>query len=164
MFDAVARRYDLANDVLSLGQDRRWRRAVTAGVAPRPGERVLDLAAGTATSSTALAATGAHVVGCDFSLGMLRVGARRLGGAAHHGVTLAAGDALRLPFAAKTFDAVTISFGPRRPAGGRPPAACRGRSRSRPRARRWPPTPSRTSPCRPRGRAPAHPAGGPPRR
>ena len=111
MFDAVARRYDLANDVLSLGQDRRWRRAVTAGVAPRPGERVLDLAAGTATSSTALAATGAHVVGCDFSLGMLRVGARRLGGAAHHGVTLAAGDALRLPFAAKTFDAVTISFG-----------------------------------------------------
>src|SRR6185369_5990221 len=51
MFDAVARRYDVTNDVLSMGQDRRWRREVVAAVAARPGERVLDLAAGTGTSS-----------------------------------------------------------------------------------------------------------------
>ena len=68
---------------------------------------MLDLAAGTATSSAALARTGAQVVGCDFSLGMLAVGRR----AGHPGVELVAGDALRLPFADRAFDAVTISFG-----------------------------------------------------
>ena len=107
MFDEVAARYDLTNTVLSLGQDRRWRRAVRDALALRPGDRVLDLAAGTATSSAALAAAGAGVVGCDFSLGMLQVGAR----AQHRGVDLVAGDALRLPFADASFDAVTISFG-----------------------------------------------------
>ena len=107
MFDEVAARYDLTNTVLSLGQDRGWRRAVRDALALQPGERVLDLAAGTATSSAALASTGARVVGCDFSLGMLRVGAR----AGHRGVELVAGDALRLPFADASFDAVTISFG-----------------------------------------------------
>jgi len=107
MFDQVAARYDLTNTVLSLGQDRRWRRAVRAALELRPGDRVLDLAAGTATSSAALAAGGAGVVGCDFSLGMLQVGAR----ARHRGVVLVAGDALRLPFADGCFDAVTISFG-----------------------------------------------------
>jgi demethylmenaquinone methyltransferase/2-methoxy-6-polyprenyl-1,4-benzoquinol methylase len=107
MFDEVAARYDLTNTVLSLGQDRRWRRAVRDALALRPGGRVLDLAAGTATSSAALAAGGAGVVGCDFSLGMLRVGAR----AGHAGVDLVAGDALQLPFADGSFDAVTISFG-----------------------------------------------------
>ena len=107
MFDEVAARYDLTNTVLSLGQDRRWRRAVRDALALRPGDRVLDLAAGTATSSAALAAAGAGVVGCDFSLGMLQVGAR----AGHCGVDLVAGDALRLPFADASFDAVTISFG-----------------------------------------------------
>ena len=107
MFDEVAARYDLTNTLLSLGQDRGWRRAVAQALDLSPGERVLDLAAGTATSSAALAATGADVVGCDFSLGMLRVGA----GADHEGVELVAGDALRLPFADGAFDAVTISFG-----------------------------------------------------
>ncbi|HVM26695.1 MAG TPA: demethylmenaquinone methyltransferase [Mycobacteriales bacterium] len=107
MFDEVAPRYDLTNTVLSLGQDRGWRTAVGRALGLRAGERVLDLAAGTATSSAALAATGARVVGCDFSLGMLRVGAR----AGHAGVDLVAGDALRLPFADGAFDAVTISFG-----------------------------------------------------
>ena len=104
MFDEVAARYDLTNTVLSLGRDRGWRRAVLAALTPRPGERVLDLAAGTATSSVALATTGARVVGCDFSIGMLRVGRGR-------GVDLVAGDALRLPFADGAFDAVTMSFG-----------------------------------------------------
>ena len=107
MFDEVAARYDLTNTVLSLGQDRGWRRAVAQALDLKPGERVLDLAAGTATSSAALARSGADVVGCDFSLGMLRVGHR----AGHEGVELVAGDALRLPFADGSFDAVTISFG-----------------------------------------------------
>ncbi|MCW2584875.1 MAG: demethylmenaquinone methyltransferase [Frankiales bacterium] len=104
MFDEVAARYDLTNTVLSLGQDRGWRTAVTDALALQPGETVLDLAAGTATSSVALAASGARVIGCDFSLGMLRVGRGK-------GVDLVAGDALRLPFADASFDAVTISFG-----------------------------------------------------
>ncbi len=107
MFDQVADRYDLTNAVLSLGQDRGWRRAVAQALHLQPGERVLDLAAGTATSSAALARTGADIVGCDFSLGMLQVASR----ARHEGVELVAGDALQLPFADAAFDAVTISFG-----------------------------------------------------
>jgi demethylmenaquinone methyltransferase/2-methoxy-6-polyprenyl-1,4-benzoquinol methylase len=106
MFDGVARRYDLTNDVLSLGQDRRWRTAVVEAVAPVPGERVLDLAAGTGTSSEPFAAAGALVVPCDFSQGMLRVGKR-----ARPLLPFVAGDATRLPFADASFDAVTISFG-----------------------------------------------------
>jgi len=107
MFDEVAARYDLTNTVLSLGQDRGWRTAVREALDLQPGERVLDLAAGTATSSAALARTGADVVGCDFSLGMLQVGRR----AGHDRVELVAGDALGLPFADASFHAVTISFG-----------------------------------------------------
>jgi demethylmenaquinone methyltransferase/2-methoxy-6-polyprenyl-1,4-benzoquinol methylase len=106
MFDGVARRYDLTNDVLSLGQDRRWRTAVLEAVAPRPAERVLDLAAGTGTSSEPFAAAGAVVVPCDFSQGMLQVGKR-----ARPRLDFVAGDATRLPFADDSFDAVTISFG-----------------------------------------------------
>jgi len=114
MFDGVAERYDLTNDVLSLGLARAWRGAVCAALDLRAGDRVLDLAAGTGTSSVAFAAAGAQVAACDFSMGMLRVGARRLGGAraaAAGGVRLLAGDGLRLPFADGAFDRVTISFG-----------------------------------------------------
>ena len=111
MFDEVAPRYDLTNTVLSLGQDRGWRSAVRDALRLRAGERVLDLAAGTGTSSVALASTGARVVGCDFSLGMLRVGARAGRQTGPDAVDLVAGDALRLPFADASFDAVTISFG-----------------------------------------------------
>ena len=104
MFDDVAARYDLTNDVLSLGQDRRWRHQVIDAVAPRPGEVVL--AAGTGTSSQPFLDRGARVVPCDFSVGMLRVGKQ-----AKPHLPFVAGDGTRLPFADDTFDAATISFG-----------------------------------------------------
>jgi demethylmenaquinone methyltransferase / 2-methoxy-6-polyprenyl-1,4-benzoquinol methylase len=104
MFDAVARRYDLTNTLLSGGQDKLWRMATRRAVAPRPGERVLDLAAGTAVSTVELAKDGAWCLAADFSLGMLR-------GGRHRGVPMVAADALHLPFADAAFDAVTISFG-----------------------------------------------------
>ncbi|MBK8445357.1 MAG: demethylmenaquinone methyltransferase [Micropruina sp.] len=106
MFDGVAARYDLVNDLLTGGLDRGWRRAVLAAVAPRPGEKILDLAAGTGTSSRPFADAGALVVAADLSLGMLQVGAER-----QPGLTFVNADALSLPFADAAFDAVTISFG-----------------------------------------------------
>ncbi|NXY95259.1 demethylmenaquinone methyltransferase [Streptomyces sp. BR123] len=106
MFDGVAANYDLTNDVISLGQARLWRKEVAKAVAARPGQKVLDLAAGTATSSLPFAATGAYTVPCDFSLGMLREGKKR-----HSWLPLTAGDATRLPFKDDVFDTVTISFG-----------------------------------------------------
>lgn len=106
MFDDVADRYDITNDVLSLGQTRRWRNAVLQAVDPQPGERILDLAAGTGTSSVPFAEAGAVVVPVDFSLGMLEVGKRR-----HPWLPFVAGDGMRLPFADGVFDAATISFG-----------------------------------------------------
>ncbi|ANW63372.1 demethylmenaquinone methyltransferase [Mycolicibacterium murale] len=104
MFDAVARRYDLTNTVLSLGQDRFWRRATRAALKIGPGDRVLDLAAGTAVSTQELTRSGAWCVACDFSVGMLAAGASRK-------LPKVAGDATRLPFEDGVFDAVTISFG-----------------------------------------------------
>src|SRR5689334_18045932 len=80
MFDAIAGRYDLLNDLLSMRQVRLWRRAVARITGARPGERVLDLAAGTGTSSLPFTATGADCVACDFSLGRLRAGRARLAG------------------------------------------------------------------------------------
>ncbi len=107
MFDAVADRYDVLNDILSGGMDRRWRGVVARLVAAKPGDLVLDVAAGTGTSSRAFAAAGARCVACDFSLGMLRTGASKRAGR----VSFVAGDALDLPFADASFDVVTISFG-----------------------------------------------------
>ena len=80
MFDAIAGRYDLLNDLLSAGQVRLWRRAVARITGAAPGDRVLDLAAGTATSALSFTATGADCVACDFSLGMLQAGAVPAGG------------------------------------------------------------------------------------
>jgi demethylmenaquinone methyltransferase / 2-methoxy-6-polyprenyl-1,4-benzoquinol methylase len=106
MFDRVAPRYDLANDVLSLGQDRAWRRLTVEAARPRPGQLILDLAAGTGTSSEPFAEAGATVIPTDLSFGMLRVGRQR-----RPELSFVAADALRLPFADATFDAVSISFG-----------------------------------------------------
>src|ERR1700761_4362319 len=104
MFDGVARRYDLTNTVLSLGQDRYWRRATRSALRIGSGEKVLDLAAGTAVSTVELAASGAWCVAADFSVGMLAAGRARE-------VPKVAADATRLPFGDNVFDAVSISFG-----------------------------------------------------
>jgi demethylmenaquinone methyltransferase / 2-methoxy-6-polyprenyl-1,4-benzoquinol methylase len=106
MFDAVAENYDKTNDLLSFGQARLWRRALVRAVNPKAGERVLDLAAGTGTSSKALAKPGVEVVAGDFSEGMLAEGRKR-----HPALKFVFADAMQLPFAAGEFDAVTISFG-----------------------------------------------------
>ena len=109
MFDAVARRYDLLNALMTGGRDRSWRREVLRAVAPRPGQVVLDLATGTGTSAVGLATAGVRVVGVDFSPGMLAQGVRR--GVPERGVHLVAADALHLPLADASVDAVAVSFG-----------------------------------------------------
>jgi demethylmenaquinone methyltransferase/2-methoxy-6-polyprenyl-1,4-benzoquinol methylase len=125
MFDALAGRYDLMNDILSMGQVRLWRKRVQRILAAGPGDRVLDLAAGTGTSSVSFAQAGADVVACDFSQGMLQAGQARLLKTDPYqvktrgNVAFAAGDALHLPFKDGAFDAVTISFGLRNVHGTR---------------------------------------------
>ena len=106
MFDGVARGYDRTNAVLSVGNAALWRIATVRAVDPKPGERVLDIAAGTGTSSAALAKSGAEVIALDFSAGMVEEGRKR-----HPDLTFVQGDAMKLPFADGEFDAVTISFG-----------------------------------------------------
>jgi demethylmenaquinone methyltransferase/2-methoxy-6-polyprenyl-1,4-benzoquinol methylase len=110
MFDTVAPNYDLADAVMTIGLVRWWRRQTLKEIAPAADERILDLAAGTCSSSVALARRGASVVACDFSEGMLRQGRRRMGGQAAQ-LSLVGGDGTSLPFANETFDKVTISFG-----------------------------------------------------
>ncbi len=106
MFDQVAKGYDRTNSVLSLGNDALWRIATVRAVAPKPGERILDLAAGTGTSSVALAKSGATVTAVDFSAGMIDVGRER-----HPEIEFVQADVTALPFKDREFDAVTISFG-----------------------------------------------------
>lgn len=104
MFDDVASGYDRANSVMTFGFDRRWRIITGRVLDAKRGEKVLDLAAGTGVSTVEFASRGAWCVAADFSLGMLRSGK-------HRNVPMVAADALRLPFADASFDAVTISFG-----------------------------------------------------
>ena len=104
MFDGVGKNYDITNKVLSGGIDAHWRRETAKRLDLAPGELVLDLAAGTAVSTVELAKSGADVIACDFSRGMLKAGA-------HRDVPKVCGDGMNLPFPDETFDAVTISFG-----------------------------------------------------
>jgi demethylmenaquinone methyltransferase/2-methoxy-6-polyprenyl-1,4-benzoquinol methylase len=104
MFDGVADGYDRTNSVMTLGFDRRWRWLTRRALEGSPGERILDLAAGTAVSTVEYARSGAWCVAADFSLGMLHGGAGR-------DVPKVAADAFHLPFANDAFDAVTVSFG-----------------------------------------------------
>ncbi len=106
MFDSVASKYDRANDLLSFGQTHRWRIKVRDAVAPKAGQSILDLAAGTGSSSIAFNLEGVRVVASDFSQGMLAEGRKR-----HPELEFVFADATNLPFAANEFDATTISFG-----------------------------------------------------
>lgn len=106
MFDAVAKNYDRTNSVLSAGNALLWRAALVRAVVPAAGERILDVAAGTGTSSAALQKNGATVVALDFSAGMVAEGRRK-----HPKIEFIQGDAEKLPFGDNEFDAVTISFG-----------------------------------------------------
>ena len=106
MFDAVANRYDFLNDLLSLGRTKAWRRVVTSIIAPKPGIKILDIAAGTGSSSRPLVDKGADVIALDFSEGMLAQGRKQ-----NRDIKFMQGDALNLPFEENTFDVTTISFG-----------------------------------------------------
>jgi demethylmenaquinone methyltransferase/2-methoxy-6-polyprenyl-1,4-benzoquinol methylase len=106
MFDGVARRYDLLNDLLSLGRTKAWRKVATSIIDPKPGMRILDIAAGTGSSSRPLADAGANVIPLDFSKGMLDAGRKR-----HPDLAFTQGDALALTFKNNEFDVTTISFG-----------------------------------------------------
>ena len=106
MFDDVAHRYDFLNDLLSLGRTKAWRRVVTSIIAPKPGMKILDIAAGTGSSSRPLVDKGAEVTALDFSHGMIEQGRKQ-----NKNINFVQGDALKLPFEDTSFDVTTISFG-----------------------------------------------------
>ena len=106
MFDDVAHRYDFLNNLLSLGRTKAWRRVVTSIIAPKPGMKILDIAAGTGSSSRPLVDKGAEVTALDFSHGMIEQGRKQ-----NKNINFVQGDALKLPFEDNSFDVTTISFG-----------------------------------------------------
>jgi len=106
MFDDVAPGYDRTNAILSMGTSALWRLATVRALGIIPGDRILDIAAGTGTSSSAIARAGARVTALDFSAGMVAVGRQR-----HPDIDFVEGDATALPFDDASFDAVTVSFG-----------------------------------------------------
>ena len=111
LFATIATRYDLINDIQSLGAHRRWKRRVAALAGVKSGDRALDLCCGTGDISFALAATGATVTGLDFSDAMLAVANQRNPQSSILNPQFVQGDAQKTPFAAETFDAVTVGFG-----------------------------------------------------
>jgi demethylmenaquinone methyltransferase / 2-methoxy-6-polyprenyl-1,4-benzoquinol methylase len=112
LFDAIAPRYDLINDLQSFGLHRRWKRQLIRLADGKPGERALDLCCGTGDVALALAHAGVEAVGLDFSEPMLAVANRRLN-AAQTGTRaqFLRGDAQQIPFPDASFDIVTISYG-----------------------------------------------------
>ncbi len=117
MFDRIAGRYDLMNRVMTMGIDRRWRRAVVDAVDPGPETRVLDACCGTGDITFALARRGPRrVVGLDFSPMMLARARDRIADVPEHvsrSIEFIEGDVLEIPFEDDSFDAVTVGFGVR---------------------------------------------------
>jgi len=115
LFAAVAPRYDLINDLQSLGMHRLWKRRLVTQAVLGPGQRALDACCGTGDVAFGLAARGAEVVGFDFSQPMLTVAAERAAKTplppGSGTVRFQQGDALDLPFPDRSFDVVTISYG-----------------------------------------------------
>jgi ubiquinone/menaquinone biosynthesis methyltransferase len=109
MFDRIAPRYDLLNRLMTLQVDQAWRRRLLRDLAPRDGERLLDLCAGTmdVAGLAKRGAPGLRVVGADFSLQMLRLGVQKTG------LPASQADAMALPFGGTRFDLATVTFGMR---------------------------------------------------
>jgi len=109
MFDRIAPRYDLLNRVMTLKVDQAWRRRLLADLAPRGGERLLDLCAGTmdVAQLARRRVPGLTVVGADFSFQMLHRGVEKTG------LPASQADALAIPFRAASFDLATVTFGMR---------------------------------------------------
>jgi len=114
VFSSVAARYDLMNDLMSGGVHRLWKDAMIDWLAPRPGMHLLDVAGGTGDIAFRFLKRvkgQGHVTVCDLTQAMLDEGARRAEKASIHNVDWVCGDAMKLPFADRSFDAYTIAFG-----------------------------------------------------
>lgn len=111
LFNGIARRYDLINDVQSGGLHRWWKRRLVRMAAVGAGHSALDLCCGTGDIAFALAQHGARVTGLDFSEGMLGVARERASAQPGCAVVFLQGDAMHLPFADDSFDAVTVGYG-----------------------------------------------------
>jgi demethylmenaquinone methyltransferase / 2-methoxy-6-polyprenyl-1,4-benzoquinol methylase len=108
LFAGLPDAYDRMGAVLSFGQDPRWRRAMIDAVDPQPGQRILDVATGTGLVAFALARRGATVVALDQSEHMLAGARKRAAG--HAAITFVRGEAERLPFPDRSFDALTFTY------------------------------------------------------
>ncbi|MDP6082055.1 MAG: bifunctional demethylmenaquinone methyltransferase/2-methoxy-6-polyprenyl-1,4-benzoquinol methylase UbiE [Verrucomicrobiota bacterium] len=111
MFGAIARRYDLVNDIQSLGLHRLWKRRVVALSNFREGEIGLDLCCGTGDLAIGLAKRGGSLVAMDMNRPMLQQAASRLAKRGEDRVSLAQADALKLPVSDNSMDLVTIGYG-----------------------------------------------------
>ncbi len=114
MFSSIADKYDLLNRLFSLGTDKKWRRALVSEITKTGDKPILDVATGTADVALSLEERcpgDGIIIGTDFSLPMLQVGANKVSSNQAGRIMLTAGDAYALPFRENTFGAVTIAFG-----------------------------------------------------